>query len=71
MIKISARKYEGDDKYSWAVFRSDFPHFPVYSGLTKPEIPHFKKLVEQKIMEENLKKLEVKVGELQNRQTNF
>lgn len=57
MIKISARKYEGDDKYSWAIFRSDFPHFPVYSGLTKPEIPHFKKLVQEKIEEENLAKL--------------
>lgn len=57
MVKVTSRKYEGDDRYSWAIFRSDFPHFPVYSGLTKREIPYYKKQVENKIAEENLAKL--------------
>ena len=45
-IKITARKYEGDDKYSWAVFRSD-RNYPIFTGLSKPEIPHYKRLVQE------------------------
>ena len=50
-IKVTARKYEGDDKYSWAIFRSDMRH-PCYTGLSKPEVAHYKKLVEQMIEQE-------------------
>ena len=37
--KITARKFEGDDAYSWAVFVDGRP---VYSGLTKREVPYYK-----------------------------
>ena len=49
-IKLTARKYEGDDKYSWAIFRSDQSQ-PVVSGLSKPEIPYYKRQIEQLIEE--------------------
>lgn len=51
-IKITARKYEGDDLYSWAVFRSDYPDRPCYSGLGRNEIPYYKGLVQQIIDKE-------------------
>ena len=41
--KITARKYLGDDKYSWAVFRDGRP---VVTGLTRREVAYYKKLVE-------------------------
>jgi hypothetical protein len=50
-IKVTARKYEGDDMYSWAVFRSDRPT-PCYIGLGKSEVSHYKKLVEKYIINE-------------------
>jgi hypothetical protein len=47
-IKITARKWNGDDKYSWAVFRSD-RSYPVYTGLSKSEVSHYKKIVQETI----------------------
>ena len=49
-IKVTARKYMGDDLGSWAVFRSDRSQ-PVVTGLTKREVPHYKRQVEQMIAE--------------------
>ena len=46
-IKITAKKWMGDDCYSWAVFRSDHPNEPCFSGLSKSEVPYYKKLVQE------------------------
>jgi len=35
-VQVTIRKYEGDDLYSWAVFRSD-QIGPVVTGLSKRE----------------------------------
>ena len=40
--KITAKKYMGDDEYSWAVFYKGVPRF---TGLGKSEIPHYKRSV--------------------------
>lgn len=37
--KITARKYQGDDSYSWAVFVDGRP---MMTGLTKSEVPYYK-----------------------------
>jgi hypothetical protein len=50
MAKITAKKYEGNDSYSWAVF---VDRRPVYTGLTKREVPHYKALA--------LKHLEIRI----------
>ena len=39
---ITARKYLGDDQYSWAVFKDGRP---VVTGLTRREVAYYKKLV--------------------------
>lgn len=44
-IKVTARKYGGDDAYSWAVFRSD-QRLPVVTGLSRAEVPYHKRQVE-------------------------
>ena len=36
--KITARKYEGDDKACWGIFVGT-QSYPVVAGLTKSEIP--------------------------------
>ena len=41
--KITARKYEGDDVYSWAVF---IDGRPVYTGLDRRSVAHYKKMAE-------------------------
>lgn len=40
--KITAKKYMGDDEYSWAVFYKGVPRF---TGLGKSEIPYYKRSV--------------------------
>jgi hypothetical protein len=52
VIKVTARKHEGDDLYSWAIFRSDKAD-PCYTGLGKSEVPYYKKLVEKIIERES------------------
>jgi hypothetical protein len=42
--KITAKKYGGDDAYSWAVFVNDRP---VYTGLTRGEVSYYRKLAEK------------------------
>lgn len=39
--KITARKYMGDDKYSWAVFVNGRP---AYTGLAKSQVAYYKSL---------------------------
>jgi len=39
---ITARKYQGDDYYSWAVFLNGAP---VYTGMSRRDVNHFKTLV--------------------------
>lgn len=39
-MKITAKKYGGDDAYSWAVFRDSKP---VFTGLSRSEVPYYKK----------------------------
>ena len=46
--RITARKYQGDDKGSWAIF-VDTQAYPVVAGLTKSEVPYYKKQVEKLI----------------------
>jgi hypothetical protein len=38
--RITARKYGGDDAYSWAVF---IDGSPMVTGLTRREVPYHKK----------------------------
>lgn len=38
--RITARKYQGDDSYSWAVFVDGRPRM---TGLSKSEVPYYKK----------------------------
>lgn len=40
--RITARKFEGDDRHSWAVFLDGRP---VQTGLTKAEVSYWKKMV--------------------------
>jgi hypothetical protein len=40
--KITAKKYMGDDCYSWAVFYKGVPRF---TGLGKSEVPYYKRQV--------------------------
>ena len=58
--KYTVRKYDGDDSYSWAVFRkSDIPNGrrgtifygearPVYSGLSRSQAKHYKDICEER-----------------------
>ncbi len=40
--RITARKYQGDDRYSWAVFLDGQPKM---TGLSKNEVPYYKEQV--------------------------
>jgi len=51
-IKVSTRKWMGDDEYSWAVFRSDQTS-PVYRGCTKYEVKYYQRIVEERIEKES------------------
>lgn len=51
-IKVTARKWNGDDEYSWAIFRSDQIE-PVVAGLHKREVPGHKKTIIELIKERN------------------
>ena len=46
--KITARKYEGNDAGSWAIFIDGKPYL---TGLTKSEVPYYKEQA-RKMMEE-------------------
>lgn len=42
--KITARKYMGDDLYSWAVFVNGRP---VFTGLGRSQVAYYRKLAEK------------------------
>lgn len=44
--KITARKYMGDDAYSWAVF---IDGRPAYTGLSRREVPHYRELARRHV----------------------
>lgn len=44
--KITSRKYMGNDSHSYAIFLNNTPKF---TGLSKREIPYYKKLVLEKV----------------------
>jgi hypothetical protein len=53
MIKIIIKQYNGDDKYSWAIFRSDKKE-PCFTGLLKNEVPYYRKLTQEQINKEKV-----------------
>jgi len=50
-VKVTTRKWNGDDIYSWAVFRSDQLE-PVYTGCSRAEARYYRGLVEERIEKE-------------------
>lgn len=42
--KVTAKKYMGDDAYSWAVFIDGRPAF---TGLCRSQVAHYRKVAEQ------------------------
>lgn len=46
--KITAKKYMGDDSASWAVFVDGRA---VVTGLTKSEVPYYKRTLEKKLLD--------------------
>jgi hypothetical protein len=47
-MKLTARKFNGDDQHSWAIFR-DGQSRPVVTGLSKRQIPYYKRLIQQTV----------------------
>lgn len=47
--RVTARKYMGDDAYSWAIFVDGVPRL---TGLSKREVPYYAKIERQRIGEE-------------------
>jgi hypothetical protein len=52
-MKITAKKWNGNDKYSWAIFISG-KNKPIITGLAKSEIPFYKKQIQEKILKEKI-----------------
>lgn len=44
--RVTARKYEGDDAYSWAIFVDGRPRL---TGLTRREVPYYKKIENERL----------------------
>lgn len=42
--KVTVKKWNGDDSYSWAIFRNGEV---VFAGLTKHQIPYYKEKAKQ------------------------
>jgi hypothetical protein len=53
--KVTARKYMGDDAYSWAVFVDGRV---AVSGLSRREVPHYKRLVQEGLDKRAAEKLQ-------------
>jgi len=51
---ITARKYDGDDYYSWAVFEFGRPRM---TGLSQREVPYYKRQVLEMAKERQGKKV--------------
>ena len=56
--KVTARKFMGDDEYSWAVFINGRPAF---TGLSRRQVPYYKKEAEQSCRDSSVAALD-KVG---------
>lgn len=54
-VKVTKRKWMGDDEFSWAVFRSDQTS-PVYRGCSRMEAEYYKRIVKD-MVEEEMKQL--------------
>jgi hypothetical protein len=52
--KITARKFEGDDRYSWAVFIDGKPAF---TGLARSQVPYYKEKAKEGLMDAAVKAL--------------
>ena len=44
--RVTARKYQGDDRASWAVFIDGVPYV---TGLTRPEVSYYKKQAQERV----------------------
>lgn len=51
MVKVTAKKFGGDDAYSWAVFVNGRPAF---TGLSRGEVAYYRNLA-AKLAEQRLK----------------
>lgn len=53
--RVTAKKYMGDDRYSWAVFLDGYP---IVTGIAKTQVPYYKKRVREmnKIAETDAKR---------------
>jgi len=47
---ITAKKYMGDDEYSWAIFVNNRP---IMTGLTRSEVPYYKRQVLNHIIDKS------------------
>lgn len=45
--RVSAKKYQGDDHYSWAVF---IDGIPFVTGLSKSEVPYYKNMAIERLI---------------------
>lgn len=59
--KLTARKWQGDDAYSWAIF-IDGRHEPAVSGLTRSQVAYYKKQVAEGLARKNPKDERLKRG---------
>ena len=56
--KVTAKKFGGDDAYSWAVFIDGRPAF---TGLMRSQVPYYRKMAEQRFKDAAVAALD-KVG---------
>lgn len=52
MIKVTARKHNGDDAYSWAVFADDRVQV---AGLHSSEVSYYKREVRNRLIQDGKK----------------
>lgn len=50
MDKVTARKYLGDDRYSWAIFVDGRP---AVTGLSRREVPYHKQRIKEILREKH------------------
>ena len=53
--KVTAKKYMGDDAYSWAVFIDGRPAF---TGLHRSEVAYYKELAKQRVKDAAVARLD-------------
>lgn len=57
----TASKWEGDDRYSWAVFLKG-KTVPVVSGLSHIEVAYYRERIEKEIEEKKRKQREARIN---------